>query len=181
MNVAISAGHYPEKPGACFNDFCEHGEALKWAHEINDYLVMKGVGSLLVPSGVLKQKVEFINERNVGLAVEIHFNSAKKDGEHIGRGSETLYFPGSEKGAIFADNVQKALAETFTPDRGIKEGYYRMNPENGPDFFLARTNCPSIIVEPDFIHRKDIIQDGRNVACLAIADAIIKTKGELYG
>jgi N-acetylmuramoyl-L-alanine amidase len=192
MTVIISAGHYPEKPGVCYEDFCEHAEAVKWAGEINGYLVSKGVPSLLAPTGVLSQKVEFINSRNPTLALEVHFNSFKvwKDANadgiidddelmNAGRGSETLYYPGSQKGVMFAHNVQERLAEHFQPDRGIKEGWYRMNPKNGPDFFLARTRCPAIIVEPDFIHRVDEIVSQRNTACIAIAEAVIKTRDEL--
>lgn len=178
MNVAISAGHYPEKPGACYEDFCEYGEAIRWAHHINDYLIMKGASSLLVPTGHLKRKVEFINESRATLAVEIHFNSAMKDGKHVGRGSETLYYPGSEKGVIFANNIQEAIGGLYPPSRGVKEGYYRMNKNNGPDFFLARTRCPSVIIEPEFIHRKDLIQANRLEACHAIGDAIMKTRDE---
>ncbi|KKL45821.1 hypothetical protein LCGC14_2351830, partial [marine sediment metagenome] len=28
--IIIFAGHHPRKPGACFEGFCEHDEALRW-------------------------------------------------------------------------------------------------------------------------------------------------------
>jgi len=171
--ILISAGHYPTKPGACFGEFCEFDEAHKWA-----MLIVKILGednSILVPTGVLKDKVEFINTRanSESIAIEIHFNSAKnKDGVHIGRGSESLYYPGSTKGKVVADTVQDFLAKEFSPNRGSKEGYYRMQKKFGPDYFLAKTKCVSVIVEPDFIHLKDKIRAGRAAGCNAIANAL---------
>lgn len=174
----ISAGHYPERPGACFDDFCEHGEAKSWAILITDHLIRMGVDARLVPNGVLKNKVEYINGNDAEIAVEIHFNSAKdSEGTHIGEGCETLYCPESQRGAYIANEIQKAIAPALFRDRGIKEGWYRMIKKNGPDFFLAKTSCPAIIIEPDFIHRKDFIQSNRELACKAIANTLSKMKG----
>jgi len=186
--ILISAGHYPERPGACFGSFCEHEEAMAWAILITDYLIREGQEAMLVPVGTLRTKTEFINSRNPELAIEIHFNSfkiwedANRDGlitddelHHAGRGCETLYFPGSQKGVLLADNMQKSLSSIFPPNRGAKEGWYRMNPKNGPDYFLEKTSCPSVIVEPEFIHKKNKIQSNMREACDAIGNAIIKT------
>ena len=194
MIILISAGHYPERPGAAFGSFNEYEEANHWAILITDYLIREGHEAMLVPTGVLRKKIDFINKHNPLLAVEIHFNSfkvwedANRDGiitddelHHAGKGCETLYFPESQKGAVLASNIQKELAKIFSPDRGIKEGWYRMNKKNGPDYFLEKTSCPSVIIEPDFIHRKIRIQDNRRKACKVIGDAIIKTKVELHG
>lgn len=190
--IFISAGHYPERPGACFGNFCEHFEASVWAKLIVVNLNDNGCKALLVPEGTLKVKAEYINSNEPVLAVEVHFNSFKvwedavktglitEDELHdTGSGSEVLYYPESQKGAILASNIQKALVEIFPPARGIKEGWYRMNPENGPDYFLQKTNCPAAIVEPEFIHRKHEIRANRREACAAIGAAIIKTRGEI--
>jgi len=187
--IAISAGHYPERPGACFEDFCEHGEAMQWALTIMRH--MKGEG-FYVPTGHLKNKVLAINNRNIYFAVEIHFNSFKvwKDANHdgivtddelmnAGEGCETLYYPGSEKGAFIANELQSAIAPALFRDRGIKPGYYRMNPKNGPDFFLAKTKCPAIILEPEFIHHKERIQDNRNITCELIAETLLSIQGRI--
>jgi len=69
--------------------------------------------------------------------------------------------------------VQDKLSLLFTPDRGVKEGYYKMSPANGIDYFLRRTKCTSLIIEPEFIHRKELIQKHRDVACKAIAKALL--------
>jgi len=173
--IAISAGHYPERPGACFDNFCEHGEAVEWAKLICGHLGKEG---FYVPTGFLQSKVDAINNRDIDIAVEIHFNSAvNADGERIGEGCETLYYPESQKGAFIANELQKAITPVLFKDRGIKQGWYRMNPDNGPDFFLARTKCPAIILEPEFIHRKDSIQVNRDVACQFIAETLMSMKG----
>jgi hypothetical protein len=188
--IFVSAGHYPSKPGASFEGFTEYDEASDWADLIVAHL---GDAGVLVPTGFLGHKVGFINARAPKLAIEIHFNSFKvwedlnKDGlitddelKAAGRGCETLYFPGSVRGQQLAETVHAALSSVFTPDRGIKEGWYRMQEKNGPDYFLAKTSCPAIIIEPDFIHRKEIIQNNRDDACELISLALMDAQKELY-
>ena len=187
--ILISAGHHAARPGACFNGFCEHDEALRWVDQIVGLI---GDNALAVPAGVLREKVAFINARHADLAVEIHFNSAavwkdkNQNGqvdegeiERVGKGSETLYYPSSKKGKIAAETVQEAIGAIFEPSRGAKEGWFRMNPKNGPDYFLARTNCPAIIIEPEFINHKETIIELREQGCMAIASALIIAAGEL--
>lgn len=174
--IYISAGHHPSKKGATFEDFAEYDEALTWMDLIMAHLGSKGVR---VPTGVLKDKVNFINKGVATLALEIHFNSAMNGkGENIGSGCETLYFPGSTKGKSLAEKVQASLTKHFSPDRGVKEGWYRMDKSNGPDFFLAKTDCPSVIIEPEFVHRKNIIRDKRGVACKDLAIELIRLSEE---
>lgn len=173
MKIAISAGHYPERPGACHHDFCEHGEAMRWAELIAENLE----GATLIAPGYLNTKVATINSQNFDIAVEIHFNSAKDaEGNHVGEGSETLFYPHSEKGAYVASEVQTSIVNAGFRNRGIKPGYYRMNKKNGPDFFLAKTNCPAIILEPEFIHYKSRIQRLRVETCQLIAEALKNLK-----
>jgi len=169
--IFISAGHHPAKPGATFQRFIEHDEAVIWSELLYDTI---GTGASLVPPGTLQAKVDFINARilNGDIAIEVHFNSAKANGQHVGRGCETLYYPGSEKGEKLATAAQAALAEVFPPSRGVKEGYYRMDPSRGADFFLARTKCPAIIIEPEFVHRFDIITDNRTEAIIKLSKAL---------
>ena len=169
--IFISAGHYPSAPGAKWERFIEHDEAVIWA----DVLVQSIDNSMLVPTGVLKSKVDFINGRimNGDIAIEIHFNAARdKDNNPVGRGCETLYYPGSVRGKTLAETCQAALAEIYPPNRGVKEGWYRMNPDNGADFFLARTKCPAVILEPEFVHRTDTIIDNRDKALRNLAMAL---------
>lgn len=169
--IFISAGHYPSAPGAKWERFIEHDEAVIWA----EALVEQISTAMFVPTGVLKSKVDFINERimNGDIAVEIHFNAARDSNNNpVGKGCETLYYPGSTKGKSLAEVCQAAMASLFPPSRGVKEGWYRMNPDNGPDFFLAKTRCPAVIIEPDFVHRSDLIMDNREQAIVNLANAL---------
>jgi len=181
--IAISAGHYPAAPGAKNGNFSEHHEAIIWRDMLGEIL---GPRALIVPTGFLRDKVAFINRHAVDLAVEIHFNAYARwedvdgDGEidageliQMGRGSETLYFPGSAAGERIAWAVQQELAEVFPPNRGAKLGWYRMDPKFGPDFFLEKTRCPSVIIEPEFVANAEKIRHNRSSGCAAIARGIL--------
>jgi hypothetical protein len=62
-------------------------------------------------------------------------------------------------------------------DRGAKEGWYQMNPQKGPDYFLKATNCTALILEPEFIEHRDRIVGKREDGARAIADAIEEIVG----
>ncbi len=162
--IFISAGHHPAAPGATFDRFIEHDEATIWAKLMADEL---NESATLVPTGTLQSKVNFINARimNGDITIEIHFNAARdKDNNPVGRGCETLYYPGSESGKHIATLCQDALELCFPPNRGVKEGWYRMDRKLGPDFFLARTKCPAVIIEPEFVHHGEKIMEHRELA-----------------
>ena len=175
--IALSVGHHADAQGAVYRGTTEYALALQWIPHIASLIPYP----THIVTGTLKQKVKEINDLDEAvMAIELHFNSAKEDDDslqgwrYIGKGSETLYYPKSLTGMSLAMNVQKRLGEIMQPSRGIKEGWYRMNPENGADFFLARTKCPAIIVEPEFIHRQPQIHDNATAACSAIARGIIE-------
>ena len=167
--IFISAGHHPAKPGATFDRFIEHDEACVWVDMMTNAINNSGgedslaVKATAVPVGFLKTKVDFINSRMIhgDIALEVHFNAAVVNGKNVGRGSETLYYPGSEAGKALATVCQEALAAFFPPSRGVKEGWYRMDKTRGADFFLAQTKCPAIIIEPEFVHHFQMIFDNR--------------------
>ena len=172
--IFVSAGHHPASPGAKWERFIEHDEAVIWSHELAACI---GNDCLEVPTGVLRDKVDFINSRimNGDIAIEIHFNAARNAAdEPIGNGCETLYYPGSIRGKSLATLCQTALAASYPPSRGVKEGWYRMNPEKGPDFFLAKTKCPAVILEPEFVHHSELIENNREAAVIDLAAALIE-------
>jgi len=176
--IFVSAGHYERKQGASFDNFTEWKEAMKWRDLLVDLL---GQASIAVPPISLTSKVTFINNHNPDdgdIAVEIHFNSAiNSHGTHIGEGSETLYCPGSSKGEIIAEYIQESMRYIWPPSRGVKQGWYQMNPAKGPDYFLRATHCPAIIVEPEFVHHADMIEERRYVGCTALAAALLDMHG----
>lgn len=194
--ILISAGHHESAQGASYTNnghtVTEYILATKWADLIASIL---GGKCLRVPNGTLRQKVTFINERmdKHAIAAEIHFNSYKKwkdlngngivdTGELIalGRGSETLYLPKSITGRRAGEIMQHALSQVFKPDRGVKEGYYQMNPKKGPDYFLAQTNCTSLIIEPEFIDNIEKINQGMHAGCHSIASALLDIEVKIF-
>lgn len=169
--ILLSAGHNPSAKGAGYNDHYEYDEAVLWASEVAN-LIRGRMMVDIVPTGFLSDKIAWINkQKEAVLLCEIHFNSDESKRQ---KGSETLYCPGSRKGKIAAEIVQKALAGIFPPNRGAKEGFYQMNPAKGPDAILAKTNCVALIVEPEFIYNYAVIEDRRHPACAALADSLVK-------
>ena len=177
--ILLAAGHYPSSPGAGFEGFFEHDEAALWVDVVSD---LEPDLFAVVPTGDLKSKARFINARARpgDVAVEVHFNSAvdARTGERVGSGCVTLYMPGSERGEALARTCQGALASVFQPDRGIDEGWYRGVRARGPYYFLAKTSCPAVILEPEFVHRKEVIQSRRDAACYALFSAL---RGHVLG
>jgi len=176
--ILVSAGHHRLAQGASWSGRTEWPQAVLWQDLMVQYLGDLGEK---VPSGLLRDKVEYINAANAVCAVEVHFNSAKVSGRHVGAGCETLYYPGSTQGQQLASYAHLALTKNFQPDRGIKSGWYRMDRpgvvdydgdvdgDEKIDYFLRKTHCPSIILEPDFIHRYDMIEHKRAQTCMDLA------------
>jgi len=157
--IGLSAGHYPEKSGAVHNELIEHELILEWIDRIFDVYddtydfdsQEPGFDLVPIPVGRLTEKVRFINNHDFDYVIELHFNSV---GGRIVSGSETLYMPGSNRGFEFATIVQENIAPALQiRDRGIKEGVYWGSRERTltPLYFLRRTNCPAIIIEPEFL------------------------------
>jgi len=178
--ILISAGHYPGNPGACFQGTCEHEEATVWMEMLVAEL-SKHAPCLAVPTGTLPQKVSYINTHSPMFAIEIHFNSSAGKA----RGFETLHYPGSVQGKLLAIVANDAIAQCFEHNRGVKEGWYKMDApgvedyvgdvdgDESPHYFLQKTHCPAIIVEPEFIQRLDIIQKNREHVIEVLADALL--------
>ena len=173
--ILVSAGHNPSRKGAHFGNFYEHDEAVLWRDKIIKSLGRYGVS---VPTGSLEEKVGFINNNDPTLAIEIHFNAAP-GGYNVNSkkwsGSLTLYNPGSKSGKILATEVQSGLDDIFGKHwHGVMEGWYKMDKESGvKDYFLNKTSCPAIIVEPEFIHHEDIIINNRDEACAHITYSLM--------
>ncbi len=181
--VALSAGHYPSKPGASNKYIVEHHEAAIWVDELAREL-SKTFAAIVVPTGSLTSKVKFINMPSlaVDLALEIHFNACGGCGAS---GCETLYMPNSDLGLAAAAVIQKHLAPAMgNKDRGAKEGWYKtdkpgkvdypgdLDGDEVVDYFLRATKPVALIIEPEFIDHYELIWARRNVACKALATAV---------
>jgi len=172
MQVAISAGHHPKSPGACYENRCEYGETMPIVAEIIRHLSRQGIDAYLVGTGFLTRKIDDIQDLNPNCCVEIHFNAAPAHGV---TGCETLHYPESESGKNLAKLIQQELPKaTKNPDRGIKPGYHYdgHGQINGPLAFLADTPCPAVIIEPLFIENEpEILEDDWKLQKIGMAIA----------
>ena len=172
--IFISPGHQPERTGARFRNFVEHREALIWAALLSESLDELSIENLIVPGMRVTDAAAWINRRSgpSDLAIEIHFNDfVSASGRQGGKGAETLYMPGSAAGARFATAVQGHLAH-ITTDRGIKEGWYRQDPLNLPNYFLRATDVPAIMIEPGFVAEAATLRAKRDEFIEVIAAGI---------
>ncbi|MCK5307049.1 MAG: N-acetylmuramoyl-L-alanine amidase [Zetaproteobacteria bacterium] len=173
--VAVSVAHHPASPGACYIDNTEHAESTIWSDLVEKYLRKRGIEVYRAPVGGLITKVNAINKQYCDLAIEIHFNSSASG---KASGCETLYCPGSVAGRAAASTIQRMLVTTMgNKDRGIKEGWYRMEAGSVVDYFLRKTNCPALILEPEFIQQWGSLTDRRGSGTKVIAEAIAKVLG----
>jgi N-acetylmuramoyl-L-alanine amidase len=186
LRFAISAGHFKAAKGAGYHGVYEWDIAKIWQNTLGELLLHRGHTVFFVPHKDLKGKVAAINNSfgKFDLALEIHFNAGGNDSTS---GAEVLHYPGGKVTNIkTAANISKAIATAMKiPDRGAKEGWYKMdrpnivdysgdvNGDESIDYFLRATNCPALIVEPEFIHHAvkwstSTITD----CCQAVIDAL---------
>ena len=202
--IYISAGHHSTFKGARHLDFWEHDEALLWRDELVSLLGEKGRAVTSPPADVVaiteeelkdpkaRQRVETaarmykLNQINKAvdarLAVEVHFNSLDTTKTLPSeRGCLTYYYPGSSIGRSMAQRVQEVLRKFFTPDLGAHDGYVQMNKSMGVIWFLAMTKCPALIIEPQFIDRREDIQTKRHDCCVALATVFLELHDGMGG
>ena len=182
MKIALSAGHWPRARGACSGEICEHEQAAYWCAKVAQALPSY-VQVYHVPTGPLADKVADINAAKCDFAIEIHFNACGGCGAS---GAETLYYPGSAEGKRAAEYLQRAMAGCGVRDRGVKEGWHRMDypgrvdydgdvdGDEKPDYFLRATNCTALILEPEFIENHHRFEELRPDMCRAIAAGIVE-------
>lgn len=196
--VVLTAGHDPKEHGAVFLDtdgsplFVEHFEARAWVQRIAlEFKALGGepliLGENRLDLEALARTIEWVNRLSprAEAAVEIHFNDCKDaNGKHVGRGCETLYAPGSKVGKPLAEALVNAIAPMFAPNRGAHDGWLRGDRPGVIDYpgdhdgderlaaYLIQTNCPAVIVEPDFVVNHANIRAHRAAACKAIAAAL---------
>lgn len=152
-HIWLFAGHDSKAQGA------QWGGVTEWllAEEILERIQHPRI-KILEKDLDLKDTVMAANrDPDCCLAAELHFNAG---GTSNTEGCETLYCPGSSKGQRAAQAFQKAYLRTEekdhgvrTRDRGVKEGWYRMQKNGKIDYFLRATAMPAIILEPEFIQQ----------------------------
>jgi N-acetylmuramoyl-L-alanine amidase len=184
--MAISAGHYPEEPGAEVSfeqegqrvTFIEHALACQLIGELYPLLIREGYSVFETPRSTLTEKVQFVNSLpDIDLALEVHFNSGPPEA----KGAETIYF--SERGKSLARLIQSGLIHHLPfSDRGVKkdEEVFRGG-EPLISYFLRETYPPAVLVEVCFLTNPDdrafLFSDG---AFPRIAAALRKGLDDYY-
>jgi|GEM_PF-3207118 len=154
--LAISAGHYLERPGAKVSfkqngkriTLIEHELACQVIEELYLILVADGYSVFETPRTPLSEKVRFINSLPaLDLALEVHFNAGPPGAE----GTETIYF--SEEGEKLAWAMMSGLmARLPFANRGAKKDETILrNGEPFISYFLRRTYPPAVLVEVCFL------------------------------
>ena len=179
IHVIISVAHSKRYPGASFQSFTENEESRIWSYKLKTYLSKYNISSYIIErettpgnktKGSLYKKVHFINSVKPIIAIEIHFNSSSNKDVN---GCETLYYPYSERGKLLASIIHNNYKIFVRKDRGIKPGWFRQDTvKKIPLYFLKKTKCLAIIVEPEFITQKYAIINMRDQATQAIACGI---------
>ena len=149
-NIVVCPGHNKFKQGARNKELnlVEYTEVLKISYELIDFLRDYSCFGATLVKGTLPFKVREINKIKPDICLDIHLNSSVS--KYV-RGTETLH-SGSFKSICLAEKVQKELVACLEiPNRGIKKGYYRMDENNSVLYFLRKTLCPAIILEPLFM------------------------------
>jgi len=173
--IYLSAGHNPTSPGACYKGFCEHEAASTWVDKIQR--TMGDRHALIIPTGTVREKAEFVNARQPTALIEIHFNSTPLDSERV-EGYMTLH-QDTDASRELATEVHSALSDMGSQDRGLWIGYHRLDESLGMNFLLAKSTVPSIIIEPEFIYNQAVILERGYITCRAIARSLMKYKENL--
>jgi len=173
--IFLSAGHYPNQPGACYNGFCEHDEAVRWVDLIQSHMGM--LDSLVIPTGTVNEKASWSNIRKPLALVEVHFNSVAGP-DKTASGFLTMYQPDNPASLALATTLHIAMDAYNGYDRGRWVGYYRLDESKGLTFLLDKSTVPTVIIEPEFIHNVKEIVRVRELTCKRIAESLIKYSEE---
>lgn len=143
--VAIAAGHCPPDFGAVSQGYFEFKEVVRIAIYVTDILHERCICSVMEYYGSLRRKVRGINRIMPDVAVEIHLNAAHDTSAH---GCEVLHFKNSASAINLAQCIQDELVRDvelsdrkIKSDRSLRRYLY----------FLRKTRCPAVIIEPLFI------------------------------
>lgn len=145
MLIAIDAGHGLPDPGAVGPSGLRESAVTMLAaeslagrlRELDHTAMLTRIG----PGMPLWERTRVANKATAAAFVSIHCNAATNPAAH---GSETLYYPGSVRGAELAQRLQQALVRVGgRRDRGLTE--------RSGLHVLRRTDMPAALVELAFI------------------------------
>ena len=146
MKIFIDPGHSGAcEPGACAEGYSEADLNMRIARFTEQELELRGHEVQLsrdgpVEDAELEWRAEKSNDWGADLFLSIHCNSFPRV---EAEGTETHYFPGSQKGERLARCIQYRISDALlTEDRGVKASNFEV---------LRETDCPAVLIECGFI------------------------------
>ena len=167
--IFVSAGHHPFHPGISWNGLSEHDVAVEWRDQL-----VRAIGDIAmpVPVGIMRDKMLFLNGRHLGNCFALEFHLGDEEGGHC------LYHPDVPTSQDIANKVQRAWSELL-PGGCVKPGWYDDNPQFGPDFFLTRPRCPSVLLQVGSIHQVDMLRRVMPDVCRVLAGVLCAVQDDL--
>ena len=162
MRIAIDCGHNPPGDiGALSVDgkLAEFVEAHKIVSFAYRMLFQKGF-EIVNFAERLKAKVQIVNQAKPNLAVEVHLNSC---GDPKQRGALCLYYPSQKSrdlSRFILEGIHNCSAigivgSALIKKRGVYAGHFRLDPSKPILYFLRKTRCPAVVIEPLFLSSPD--------------------------
>ena len=158
-HVIISIGHDANSQGASYGNITEYSYNSNLVEYMKEAVYSHPEKSVIFHfvDTTLRHTVIKINElvaeygKDNCIAIELHLNSSRS----IAHGCETLYFPFSKTSkklaTRFNDDLYERAWHFVGPNRGAKPGWYQGIKNGTLLYFLHRTACPALIIEPMFI------------------------------
>ena len=163
-SVIIDAGHGGAEPGAMFEGRKEKDDTLRLAVAVGEILENNGIRVMYTRTTDVYdtplEKAMIANGSGADFFVSIHRNA--------------MPVPGTGKGALMAENIQKNLVKAGFDDLGVQE--------RPGIIVLRRTKMPAGLVEAGFLdHPEDnrIFDEQFDQIAQGIADGILTTFSQL--
>ena len=175
-SVILDAGHGGYDRGASFEGRNEKDDTLNLTLEVGEILRNNGIDVIFTRTEDVyqspTQKAQIANASRGDFFVSIHRNSGVQPNQYSG--VQTLVFENQGVPAVFAENINRELAEVGFNNIGVEE---RTNLA-----VLRRTAMPAVLVEAGFINSdidNEIFDYQFQQVAQAIADGILQSIQEV--
>ena len=158
-HLILSVGHDSKRQGASSSGKTEWECARPMVDKIKQYVnSIDNQITVHVINTTLKSTVSVVNRivtkygKDNCIAIELHFNAAANT---TVIGQETLYYPFSGASKALGRKFNNILFERAgwltKKNRGAKAGWYQGIKNGDILYFLKKTSCRSLIIEPVFL------------------------------
>jgi len=149
MKICIDPGHGGVDPGAEAFGIMEKNVALDIAIKLKKLLEMENIEVVLTRDRDVtltpENRIKLVNQLECEMVISVHCNA----GPVSGKGVETIYGYGSQKGEKLANNILDQIVKLGVTKR---KAYYRLNAKREDYYYMIREIKPvSVIVETAFL------------------------------